>query len=158
MRLGSSFLYIPRELDVETIGSSWVTDVFKLVAVLRDLFCSEVKRLGNVVILEDIFVKLPGMLVPKPVEHRCVGEALDVLDEVGMVKHDVVVAKALLANVLECGLNLVKDNLAVLGTGSYEPNLLLGLVLLPLSITLGGLLNDGLGLKLAKFGGGNHGW
>ena len=102
--------------------------------------------------LEDAVVKSALFLVPETVEEGGVGEALDVLDEAGVVELDELVAGALFANKLEGRLDLGQDHLAVLGASIGEPRLELGL-------TLGLLFGTGsgtLGLELAEFGSGKH--
>jgi hypothetical protein len=142
----------PGELDVETLGAGGVGDVFELVAEGLELERGEIKRLGSVVLLEDTFVKNTLLLVPEAVEEGGVGEALDVLDEAGVVEHDELVAGALFANKLEGRLDLGQDHLAVVGTSLDEPRPELGLTL----GLLFGTSSDILELELAEFGSGKH--
>ena len=103
-------------------------------------------------LLEDALVEGTLLLVPEAVEEGGVGEALDVLDEASVVKHDELVVGALFADKLEGRLHLREDHLAVVGTRLDEPALQLG-------FTLGLLFGTGsdiLVLELAEFGGREH--
>lgn len=123
----------------------------------RELLDGAVEGLANLVVLEDGLVELLGLLVPEAVEQRGVGEALDILDEVVVLEHDVVVAETLLANVLERGLDLVENHVLILVASLGEASLLLSLAL-GLSLVVSNLLlGERLGLELAEFGGGDHG-
>lgn len=133
-----------------------VGDVLELVAQGFELLDGEFKRLGDFVLLEDAVVENTLLLVPETVEEGGVGEALDVLDEVGVVEHDELVAGALVADKIEGRLDLGQDHLAVLVTGLDEPGLELSLTLgLELGL-LFGTSSGTLGLELAEFGGGKH--
>jgi hypothetical protein len=153
-RLTRAILFIaPRKLDHEAFRARVIRDVLKLVAHLGELGTGTVEGARDLVLLEDRAVEALLGLVPEAVQQCSVGEALDVLDEVVVVEHDVLVVEATVANVLERGGGLIEDHVVVRLGGFGEAGLELGVALLIAVLTDG----DVLGLDLAELSGGNHG-
>jgi hypothetical protein len=154
-----SLVIAPRQLDHEALGPGAVGDVLERVAHLGELSDSAIEGACDLVLLEDGAVEVLLGLVPEAVQQRRVGEALDVLDEVLVVEHDVLVVEPAVANVLEGRGNLVKDHVVVGVSGLGEADLELGLAIRLLLLAERVLVFAGggiLGLDLAKLSSGNH--
>ena len=143
---------LPRELDVEALRARLVRHILQRVAKLSELLDSGVKRLLRLVGREHRVLKLLRVLVPEAVQHRRVSKSIGVGGDVLVVQHRVLVVEALVANVGKSGCDLLEELRLVLATRLLETRLELSRTLSRALGTLGIVL----GLKLAKFLGGNH--